>query len=135
VRCEAAKDFIARLGPEAQVIRSRSDAETVYLRLPVMMDSQEAKAQLCELSDQKGLGISPLYPTAIHAIEQLRPRLGKAEFPGATAVAERLVTLPVHHLAQPEDRRTICTIIYSMHKSRPGGDPRAVSHVYRGLPL
>jgi len=111
----AAKDLIERLPPRTEVVQSRLHMDPIYLRLPVMMESKEAKEKLCVLSKENGLGITPFYPTSIQAIEELTNHLEKAEFPAGTMVAERLVTLPVHHLLGDRDREKICNTLNELH--------------------
>ncbi len=109
-----AKDFVDRLNPCGEVIPSLSVEQPVYLRLPIMMKNKKVKEKLCALSDEKGLGINPLYPTAIQAIKELQDRVETKEFPGSERVAERLVTLPVHHRVRNQDREKICAVFDSL---------------------
>jgi dTDP-4-amino-4,6-dideoxygalactose transaminase len=90
---------------------TRQSTDTPYLRLPVLLGHPEHKARLCALSGQFGLGVSPLYPTPITAIPEIRERFGTQAFPGAATAAERLVTFPVHRLVQPADYERILTVL------------------------
>lgn len=78
-------------------------ADLPYLRLPILLERPEDKGRLCAISKRFGLGVSPLYPTPITAIPEIRGGFRGREFPGATSVADRLVTFPVHHLVRPAD--------------------------------
>jgi len=97
---------------EVPSLRPTTDGETTYLRIPLLLARKDEKARLCQLSKEYGLGISPCYPSGIHAIPEVPYRPHPAQFPGATTVAERLVTLPVHHLIRPEDYRRMWTLIH-----------------------
>lgn len=116
VRLLAAKELINRLAPISQVIRPPSSEKTIYLRLPLMMENEKVKEKLCALSKESGLGISPLYPTAIQAIKDLKHSSAQKGFPASAMVAERLVTLPVHHLVRLEDQEKIYNVFASLHK-------------------
>jgi dTDP-4-amino-4,6-dideoxygalactose transaminase len=121
-RLKASGDFIDRLVPGSRVIRSSSGKETVYLRLPVLVESRKAKEELCAVSREKGLGISPMYPTAIQEIRELQGRLESTDFPGAKSVAERLVTLPVHPWVRQKDRDAISKPIEALRSSVSAGN-------------
>jgi perosamine synthetase len=114
-RRRAARGFMERLAPGIRVIQSPLGAKTIYLRLPVMMANKQAKEKLCNISKENGFGISALYPTAIQAIRELTGSLERTDFPAATMVAERLVTLPVHPLVRREDREKICEMVNGLH--------------------
>jgi perosamine synthetase len=114
-RCLTAREFMHRLAPNMPVIHPPSGEKTVYLRLPLLTASKTAKETLCALSKKHGLGISPLYPTAIQAIDELKDRIEETNFPVATIVAERLVTLPVHHLMTQNDLEKICYQLNNLH--------------------
>lgn len=115
-RGQAIQDYVSLLGPDAGSVTRAGSDRTPCLRLPVLMQDAKAKRQLCALSKQRGLGISQLYPTGIQDIVELRGSLQKKDLPVATAVAERLVTAPVHHLVRPADRRRICEVLTSFQE-------------------
>jgi dTDP-4-amino-4,6-dideoxygalactose transaminase len=107
IRCSMAQALSDRLGLHSHSAASGSSALPVHLRLPFLLETPEDKRELCRVSKRQGLGISPMYPTAIDAIPALAGRFGGNRYPGATAVAHRLVTLPVHHLVNPMDLERI----------------------------
>ncbi len=78
-----------------------------YLRLPAILATKEIKTALCRFSKQHGLGISALYPTSINAIPEISHLIAAHAFPGATTLAERLITFPVHRLVRPDDYQRI----------------------------
>lgn len=109
-RIASATDLMARLGP-ATVIQSRWADPTVYLRLPLVLESPALKQELCARADDLGLGISPMYPSAIPAIPELRGRVGGVDCPHAAWVADRLVTLPVHPFVTERDRERLGRLV------------------------
>jgi len=114
-RCIHVQEFLSRTSSIGHVVKSPVCQEPVYLRLPVLLPSKQAKERVCALSKQYGLGISPLYPTAIQDIPELQGRLRNKELPGATMVADRLVTVPVHHLVGHRDRENFYDILESLN--------------------
>jgi perosamine synthetase len=80
-------------------------------RLPVVMESRAARDRIYSLSEQRGLGLGVMYPTAINAIEELRATVGGQNAPAAERVAERLLTIPTHHLLTDRDKRAVCELI------------------------
>jgi dTDP-4-amino-4,6-dideoxygalactose transaminase len=73
------------------------------LRLPVLLPTTEHRTSLLSAGGRRGLGISPMYPTAVHQIPALRARFAGQRFPGAEALATRLVTLPTHQFVRLVD--------------------------------
>jgi len=118
-RCVMSGEFIRHMASPFKVIQSWSCEQTPYLRLPVMADSKKAKAVFCRFSNKHGIGVSSLYPSGIHAISELKERLEKVDFPTATMVAERLLTLPVHHLVRESDRKKICQMLNASNSGMP----------------
>ena len=81
------------------------------LRLPVLLNSPEERDRICSLSGKYGLGLSPMYPTPINEIEEIKETFNGKSFPGAGKVAEMLLTIPTHHLLSDQDREGICRIL------------------------
>lgn len=103
LRRRNAQELAARIASRHAVRPTDPSTWPTHLRFPLMMGTPEAKRELCMISHRKGLGFSPSYPTAIDAIPALAGRFGSSRYPGATTVASRLVTLPVHHLVNRSD--------------------------------
>ena len=57
------------------------------------------------------LGISMMYPTGIHEIEELKRQFAGMNFPSASSVASRLLAIPTHHLVKEEDKKAICGLL------------------------
>ena len=67
------------------------------------MRSKQEKDAVCRTSADQGLGISPLYPSSLQYIAELRDTLSSQNVPQSTMIAERLVTLPTHELVSSAD--------------------------------
>jgi dTDP-4-amino-4,6-dideoxygalactose transaminase len=80
------------------------------LRLPVVLSTEETRLRLVQAARLRGLGVSAMYPSAIHQIPELRARFSGQRFPGAEALAARLVTLPTHQYVGELDRRAVRAI-------------------------
>jgi dTDP-4-amino-4,6-dideoxygalactose transaminase len=132
-RVAHANDYLARLTPRAAVIRSQVGDETVYLRLPLLLRDSRAKRELCAASDREGLGVSPMYPSAVQDIPELAGVVGNVECPGARLVAERLVTLPVHPFVRPKDRETIAHLVNVLHGDVPETGRRPALRLASGV--
>ena len=104
-RGETAAYFRAALGLQAGRV------STASARLPVVMESREARDRTYSVSEQRGLGLGVMYPTAIHAIEELRTSAGGQRAPAAELLAERLLTIPTHHLLSAADKRAVCALV------------------------
>jgi perosamine synthetase len=92
-------------------IMPRSEYGSVHLRLPVLMKTGEQKRQLCALSKQRGLGISPCYPAPVQDIPELQSTLRGTKAAGASMLAECLVTLPTHRYVTDQDVRRIVAAV------------------------
>jgi dTDP-4-amino-4,6-dideoxygalactose transaminase len=112
LRVEAAADFIQRLH-----LKSFGEDPLPYLRLPVLMQSREQKERLCIESRKKGLGVSPMYPSAINEVAEIGSDFREEVFPSAMRAAERLVTLPTHPLLSEQDKKKICELFESNLRS------------------
>lgn len=82
-----------------------------YLRLPIILPTAEQKQELCAVGKERGLGLSALYPTPISKIPALMESLDNQRYPGAEVLADRLVTLPVHHYVEQHDIVHICELL------------------------
>lgn len=82
-----------------------------FLRFPFLMETRKAKERVCRQSRKEGLGVSPMYPTVLDEIPELRGKLKPGIYPGARITADRLVTLPVHSLVTRADRTKIVGLV------------------------
>ncbi|ULA65120.1 MAG: Aminotransferase DegT [Nitrospira sp.] len=101
---------------------------SLFLRLPVLVSSREAKEAVCRLSREQGAGLSPNYPATVQAIPELAGRLEGRRYPGAQAIVDRLVTVPTHQFVSEQDRRKIECVLAtqgecSVQGNAAAGDP------------
>ena len=101
---EMNRDRVARLSRLGPVAGSVAPADgSPCLRLPVMCANRAERDRLCEAGRREGLGIVPMYPSALNGIPALAGLIGQNRYPGAEAVAERLLTVPVHPLVSDSE--------------------------------
>ncbi|MBI3805588.1 MAG: DegT/DnrJ/EryC1/StrS family aminotransferase [Nitrospirae bacterium] len=98
-------DFRARL-PLSNVPTSAAP----YLRFPVLVDDREMRDRIFAVSQERGLGVSLMYPTPIHEISQICDAFEHAAFPGATEITDRLLTFPTHPLISEKDKDAIIAL-------------------------
>ena len=87
---------------------------TTYLRLPVVMPTVADKQELCAVGKDLGLGVSALYPAPVSDIPELKARFQGQRYPGADTLADRLITMPVHHYVKKHDVERICHVLHAM---------------------
>lgn len=80
-----------------------------YLRLPLMAESRRRRDELFSESRTQGLGLSLMYPSTLNDLDEVREDNG--QFPGAQAVADRLIAIPTHQYVSPQDGKTICALV------------------------
>ena len=102
IRVAAAAYFASTLR-----LDSVAGAAIPYLRLPVLMHSREARDRVCAIAARRGLGVGRMYPTPINEIAEIKERFAGQTFPSAKLIADRLLTLPTHHLLAEADRRSV----------------------------
>lgn len=112
---EANRIRVATAGYFASTLRLENvpGATIPYLRLPVLMHSREARDRVCAFAARRGLGVGRMYPTPLNEIEELEERFTGQTFPAAKLIAERLLTLPTHHLLAERDRRAVRDLLDS----------------------
>ena len=93
--------------------------ETPYLRLPVVTLNHHLRERVLSLSRQRGLGVSAMYPTPIHEIEELKEQFKGVSFPAAKEVSRRLLTIPTHQLLTQRDREGIAALCLGTHGLGP----------------
>jgi dTDP-4-amino-4,6-dideoxygalactose transaminase len=80
-----------------------------YLRLPILAASPVQKKRIVAMSRRQGLGMSIAYPATIDQVPQLRGHFDSNLYPGATKLAEQLLTVPTHHWVEERDRKAIAS--------------------------
>lgn len=125
IRAETVEFFAKRLG-----LRLPVAGPLPLLRLPVLLDSREMRARLLSLSYEKGLGLSAMYPTPVHQIEEIRSLFNGACFPSAEAICQRLITIPTHSLLSRGDKEAICVLLQKFALN--GGTTTFPSGIWNG---
>lgn len=116
-RIKRASDLMRGLkdSPLNQVTRGlQPSAESVQLRFPVLMKNKEKRSRICALSKRQGLGISHFYPTAIQEIPELQSSLAAVNAPGASILADCLITLPTHDYVTQRDIDRITAVVQAV---------------------
>ena len=80
------------------------------------------------LPEARGLGLSPMYPTGIGEIPQLAGMIRGGNYPVASDVAQRLVTLPTHYLLTDDDRERVCALIRNVTNERSPLEPNKAEY-------
>jgi dTDP-4-amino-4,6-dideoxygalactose transaminase len=116
------------------IITAKPQDSPSFLKLPVFLNTSEMKARLCAKSQEQGLGISPLYPTSIELIPELRQHLSDGSAPISKQVADRLVTLPTHHMVSAHDMHRVLEALEELAAQETdsgtvgtSGDPRPMT--------
>lgn len=88
-----------------------------YLRLPLLAATPADKDRLHTRSRAQGLGLSLAYPTPVDEIPEVRLLVNGKRFPCAHGVADRLVTIPTHHLLSEQDKKAITDLCREVRAS------------------
>lgn len=83
-----------------RLLHVESEAEPIYLRMPVLAQSESIREQLFERLWAAGIGAGRLYEKTLP--ELFEPAI-QANYPGAEAFARRLLTLPTHYRVSEKD--------------------------------
>lgn len=82
--------------------------DPIYLRLPLLAATAEQAEALYLRLWQAGLGAGRMYR---HTMPEFFPQLATPALPGATRVAQTLLTLPTHYHLRPGDVARITTLL------------------------
>ena len=116
-RASKGQAYESALSPATRMLDPERSQASMWLRFPLILPKAAQKFALCSQATYKRLGVSGLYPSAISEIPQLRSAFEGRRFPGANALAERLITFPVHHYVEPRDIQALCRVVDNMMKS------------------
>lgn len=83
-----------------QLLTVESEAQPIYLRLPLLAESEDRREQLFEKMWAAGIGAGRMYERTLPEIFAPQSR---AVYPGAEAFARRLLTLPTHYHVSDND--------------------------------
>lgn len=95
-------------------IRPLAGSQPVYLRLPLLAATPQARDEMVRVLNQAGIGATGSYPTSIADIPALAPMTGAAH---ARFVAERILTLPTHPYVSQTDVRHIRSALTGTHQA------------------
>jgi dTDP-4-amino-4,6-dideoxygalactose transaminase len=90
-------------------------AEAIYLRLPVILSTAQLREAAHDLLWSRGIGAGRLYR---HTLAQIYPQLAERHYPGADAVATRLLTLPTHHYLTAKEVGAILDAFQELDKGQ-----------------
>jgi perosamine synthetase len=79
-----------------------------YLRLPVLVEKPEVREKILMLARKRGLGVTPMYPCSIDALDGVPSSSGG--YPRAAETARSLLTIPTHHILTEQDRARIVAL-------------------------
>lgn len=84
------------------------DVEPGFLRLPLILDSEERRDALFQALWDAGIGAGKMYK---RTLAEFFPRYALTDYPGAHAVSRRLLTLPTHHYLRETDFECIAAAL------------------------
>lgn len=113
IRSEVSRYFEKGMG-----LKSQWGESAACLRLPVIVDSEEVRDRIYTDSLRLGLGVSKMYPSAINEVDELKACFDGKDFPSASKLSKRLLTVPTHQLLSDEDKRAISELF--MKESQKG---------------
>jgi perosamine synthetase len=95
--------------PGVRTIRAGGRATPAYLRLPLLMDSEQTRDSAIATLTGAGIGATRSYPLSLADVPELQPSLVPDPRPldGGRRVARTIVTLPTHPFVTAEDVRRI----------------------------
>lgn len=85
----------------------RLSPSIAYVRLPILMESREARDKLLTFAESRGWGFSTMYPAPINEIPEIRSMCSGKTYPSAKDISERLVTIPTHEWLTERDIKEI----------------------------
>jgi len=119
-----AQHLLAALPPQAGLtpIAPLAGAQPIYVRLPLLARDQAQREDLVVRLRRAGIGAGRLYgqtlaeilrhaPTDPHAPAFSQSTGAAADFPGATEIAQRLLTLPTHPYVQENDLEVMLSVL------------------------
>lgn len=83
------------------------DNAVPYLRFPLLVDSPQLRDRIYSRSQDRGLGVSLMYPASINRIQEISSTFKGRHFPSAEKVAQTILTLPTHHFVSERDQEAI----------------------------
>jgi dTDP-4-amino-4,6-dideoxygalactose transaminase len=114
-RINVADAYREHLGsnPHIRLLQPVADAQPVYTRFPLLLDTTERRTRALQRLTEAGLGASRSYPNAVADVPEIGASLDAA---GSHAdvgreIAGRILTLPTHHYVTPLHIERICSML------------------------
>ncbi len=119
IRRRHARQIMSHLAPFDSITFPQipSEANPIFLRLPLIAKTKSIANQLFHALWEAGLGVSRSYSKTLPDLfaSQLNIPINKrSSFPGATHLADCLLTLPTHPYMSEEDIRRIATVVQTI---------------------
>ncbi len=89
---------------------AKGDNGIPYLRLPVLASNPTFRDKVLLISQQKGLGLSIMYPRPINEIAELKEQFRGSSYPAAKEVSLKLLAIPTHSLLMQHDKESIVAL-------------------------
>jgi dTDP-4-amino-4,6-dideoxygalactose transaminase len=101
--------------PQFSFVRPHEGCQPVFTRLPVLAADEALRDRAVTRLRGRGIGASPMYPSAICDIPGLKEHMASDAFhcPRAEQVAKRLFALPTHSFLRDKDIREIAAVLHS----------------------
>jgi dTDP-4-amino-4,6-dideoxygalactose transaminase len=92
-------------------------AAKASLRFPVLASDRATRDNIISCSPGRGLGISRMYPAPINMIDEIKESFTGMAYPAAAAMADCLLTVPIHPLLREKDRIKTSALLCKMMKA------------------
>ena len=80
-----------------------------YNRFPIYVESKKIKDGICKIGNV--FGISPMYPSPIHEISEIKDNFRNMNFEYSENISDTIVTLPTHSLIKKNDLEKITKVV------------------------
>ena len=92
-----------------------SDETFSCLRYPVVLKNKNLREKIYNVSKEKGLGLSKMYPSSINNIDEIKPSFKGEDYPVASNLVNCLIALPTHQWLTVKDRQNINDLFDEMN--------------------
>ena len=108
---EARRSNAVYFGARLNMQNQNPCAGIPLLRLPVLAETGESRDRILRRPEARDLGLSPMYPSPVNEIEEIRHMFEGKAYPNARAVSERLLSVPTHRFLSDGDRLRISRLL------------------------
>jgi len=91
-------------------VEIHKQSKPIYLRYPIIVQNPQSREMIFDALWQAGIGVGKMYRKTL---AEWFPELNIRNFPGATNIAENLITLPTHEFVQIKHIKRIAETIES----------------------